>query len=165
MIRIKIIIISLKTQFKDGSSWSLTWINIKLKNFIIIILKLNLGISPGLGSRDKSSWSLTQVNIIIYNIIVIVLKPDFKVNSRLGLDHDSSWPLILLVNIKIKINTIIILKLNSRVDSGQRPDWPLTWVHIKKKIIIFLEFYSMIDLRHYSSYGLSWLLTRVNIKI
>jgi hypothetical protein len=43
----------------DGSSWPLTWVNIRIKRVIIILLKLDLGVEPRLSSGHEPGWSLT----------------------------------------------------------------------------------------------------------
>jgi len=70
---------------------------------------------------------------------------NFKI--RLGVDlwpstgHRSGWPLTR-VNVRIKMNIIIVLKLNSGVDMipvlGHGSCWPMTQVNLRIKIIIII---------------------------
>jgi hypothetical protein len=52
----------------------LTWVNIKIKIVIIIVLKPYSWVNPRLDSSYRLSWPLTRVNVKINMIIIIILK-------------------------------------------------------------------------------------------
>ena len=62
-----------------------------------------------------------------------------KLNSRVDLGHESCWHGLTRVSVRIKEITIIVLKLDLRVDSGQglRHEWGwlLTRVNVRIKVI------------------------------
>jgi hypothetical protein len=81
-----------KTCVTDQKNQSgLTWVNVRIKGVIIIILKPDSGIDQGKVqvTGQKGQHKLTRVNIWIKIIIIIVLKPDLRVYSRKGLGHES----------------------------------------------------------------------------